>query len=71
MSKPEPLKGKKINKGIKIIGENYFWFHPEDIRSAVEWLLTEVISCSRNDKNRSKDVSYLIKEAFEDVMKDE
>ena len=72
----EPLK----NKLHKLAGHPHmesadnndvcaWWFHKNDVKSAVEGLITEILDCENNDCVISRcDVVEIIKKWFEDVI---
>jgi hypothetical protein len=69
MTKPEPLKGRGWKRQSTTL------YRKQDVRSAVEWFL-ENIGYWEEIKEYQGFVSYeivyeKIKEAFEDVMKDD
>ena len=67
--KPEPLKNKGMNKDNYLIRYKDIIFYGKDIKSAVEWLLKK--SEEMLPTTERKFIQDKIKEAFEDVMKDE
>jgi hypothetical protein len=63
--KPEPLRNKKW----KTLREEAILFNKKDIKSAVEWFKREFVRKFKGETIDMIDVTVLINEAFEDVIK--
>lgn len=65
VKRPEPLKNKKSLSTYG--GGEHYIFYPEDIKSAVLWLKSE-LGCTCDNTIPGCGLKKIIYEAFEDVM---